>query len=381
MNLTKLNKITGVAAVLLVLLLASCKGDSYLNALPAKATALMAVDLEKSGINVEAEGLDKSQKIYLFETNDGMLGMVAQCTSDADGFKFIDNRWVCGYDHGKMVVLGPVLPAQREETERRITRLLEQDEEDSAVGEFLFNRLDSIDAPIALVAQSAALPEDFAAPFTLGAPKNTDPSLVCIEAQMTLQDGVLRIKGRNFSQNRQLDAALAESAKIFRPLKGAFEQDSKKQLFSLLMNVEGSQLLPLMQQNGGLQALLAGINTAVDMDNIIRSVDGDMALMVNNAQLDMTMKAQLGKTDFLKDIDYWKSSCPAGSRIIDRGRNQWTFDNGDMEFRFEVTDENTFIGQLVHKKKSTDPGVFDTALGMLKSYVGDIKSIIYTIDN
>ena len=63
MNLTKLNKITGVAAVLLVLLLASCKGDSYLNALPAKATAIVAVDLEKSGINVEAQGLDKSQKI------------------------------------------------------------------------------------------------------------------------------------------------------------------------------------------------------------------------------------------------------------------------------------------------------------------------------
>ncbi len=39
----------------------------------------------------------------------------------------------------------------------------------------LFAQIDSIDSPIAMVAQVQALPEKFVAPFTLVLPKDTDP--------------------------------------------------------------------------------------------------------------------------------------------------------------------------------------------------------------
>ena len=375
----KVKKIVFTGLMLMVLLFASCKGDSYLNAIPDNVVALMAVDAGKSGLSIKEEGIDTTQKVYLFETADGTLGMAAQYKGDARGFKTIADKWVCGYEDGKMVILGPVLPAQFEETKQRIQRMLEQEEDESIVGTPLLSRVDSLISPMAMVAQAEAIPEQFAVLFTLCAPGNADPSLVYLAAKMELKDGVLQVNGSNFSFNKGVQAAMDESSKVFRPLKGVYDKMGEEHLFAVLMNVNGNQLLPLMQQNKSLQALLAGMNAAVDMDNIIRSVDGEMALMLKNGNMDMTMQAQLGKRDFIKDIAYWKSSCPPGSRIVDQGKDKWLYESGDMQFLFEVTSDNEFIGQLTHQQKGGED-IVKSALEMIRPFTGELKSIVYRIE-
>ena len=376
----KVKKIVFTGLMLMVLLFASCKGDSYLNAIPDNVVALMAVDAVKSGLSIKEEGIDTTQKVYLFETADGALGMAAQYKGEARGFKTIADKWVCGYEDGKMVILGPVLPAQFEETKQRIQRMLEQKEDESIVGTPLLSRVDSLISPMAMVAQAEAIPEQFAALFTLCAPGNADPSLVYLAAKMELKDGVLQVNGSNFSFNKGVQAAMDESSKVFRPLKGVYDKMCEEHLFAVLMNVNGNQLLPLMQQNKSLQALLAGMNAAVDMDNIIRSVDGEMALMLKNGNMDMTMRAQLGKRDFIKDIAYWKSSCPPGSRIVDQGKDKWLYESGDMQFLFEVTSDNEFIGQLTHRQKGGED-IVKSALEMIRPFTGELKSIVYRFEN
>lgn len=376
----KVKKIVVTGLMLMVLLFASCKGDSYLNAIPDNVVALMAVDAGKSGLSINEEGIDTTQKVYLFETADGTLGLTAQYKGEARGFKTIADKWVCGYGDGKMVILGPVLPAQFEETKQRIQRMLEQKEDESIVGTHLLSRVDSLSSPMALVAQAEAIPEQFAALFTLCAPGNADPSLVYLAAKMELKGGVLQVKGSNFSFNKGVQAAMDESSKIFRPLKGVYDKMGEEHLFAVLMNVDGNQLLPLMQQNKSLQALLAGMNAAVDMDNIIRSVDGEMVLMLKNGNMDMTMRAQLGKRDFIKDIAYWKSSCPPGSRIFDQGKDKWLYESGDIQFLFEVTSDNEFIGQLTHQQKGGED-IVKSALEMIRPFTGELKSIVYRFEN
>ena len=297
-------------------LLCSCSKGSYLSVIPDDAPAIIAVDVAQSGLNIDAEGIDTTQKVYLFETSDGTFCMAAKSTNSADGFSILQDKWVCGYADGKMLIMGPVIPAQQEEMKKRIGRLLQQDEEESIIGTPMLAQLDSIQSPIALVAQSAALPEQFAPYFTLGAPRQASASQVCIAARISLSDGVMQIEGSNFSLNKSIGSALADANRAFRPLKGTFASDARSQFFSLMMNVEGGQLLPILRQNNALQALLTGINTAIDMDNILRSVDGDMAYMADSTLANIEMKAQLKNRDFLKDIAYWKSSCPAGTRRI-----------------------------------------------------------------
>ena len=362
-------------------MLCSCSKDNYMSVIPEDATALIAVDVPNSGLKIDAEGIDTNEKIYLFETVDGALCMAAKCTLSGNGFRILQDKWVCGYDDGKMLIMGPVIPAQQDETKKRIKRMLEQDQEESIVGTPMLQRLDSIASPIALVAQSSALPEQFATYFTLGAPREASPSQVCIAAKIALSDGVMHIEGTNFSLNKSVGKALDEAKKTFRPMKGSFNTEAEKQFFSLLMNVEGDKLLTLLRQNQGMQALLAGINTAVDMDNILRSVDGDLAFMVDSTLANMQIKAELRNRDFLKDIGYWKSSCPSGTRISDQGKDTWMFQSPDLSFLFGVTSDNRFFGRLTRKQTTDASNIISTALDMLQPYVGQLKSVVYTIDN
>ena len=374
----KVKKIVLTVLGLSCLLLVSCKEDSYLNAIPDNVVTLMAVDAEKSGLSISTEDIDTKEKIYFFEMADGTLGMAARYQGHSNGFKTVADKWVCGFGDGKMVILGPVLPAQFEEVRQRIQRLMEQGEDESIVGKPLLSRVDSLKSPIGLVAQAEAVPEQFAALFTLCAPKNADPSMVYLAAEAELDKGVLRVKGSNFSFNKNLQSAMDEASKAFRPLKGVYKDECEAHLLSVVMNADGNQLLPLMQQNKSLQMLLAGMNAAVDMDNIIRSVDGEMALMLKNGNMDMTMRAQLGKRDFIKDVAYWKSSCPQGSRIIDQGKDKWLYESGDIRFYFEVTPANEFIGRLTHEKGDGEHLV-ESALEMVRPFTGDLKAVVYQI--
>jgi hypothetical protein len=84
-------------------------------------------------------------------------------------------------------------------------------------------------------------------------------------------------------------------------------------VISLLTHVQGSQFLPLLQENKALSTLMMGINTAIDMNSVIRSVDGDLLLSlsgIGEGKMRMVMGAQMGNTDFWKQADYWRQTAP-----------------------------------------------------------------------
>ena len=185
-----------MALLPLMLMLASCSGDDYLNAIPDDSTALVALDLQQLSADgktdvlngmlgvddVDGCGIDLSSKLYVFTTAEGSVGLAAKVDDDGAldewlgrmsqkgfcvqtskrkdfGFTVIKDSWVAGFSSGALVVLGPVLPSQQADAQRRIIKYLEQDEEHSVKATPMFARLDTIGAPVALVAQAAALPE------------------------------------------------------------------------------------------------------------------------------------------------------------------------------------------------------------------------------
>lgn len=376
-------------ATLLMLLqflfvLSSCSDDSYLNVIPENSTALIAIDAtklaENSGNADEATnklkeiiglddnkdcGIDFTQKLYAFETADGNIGLAAkvndeddlndtfnamakngkcQKTAERKGFNFtvINDSWVAGFSSEALLIIGPVLPSQQAEIKQQIVKMLKQDSEQSIKGTPMFDRLDSINSAIAIVAQASALPDKFVAPFTLGAPKDADASQIVIAASLEASSGdCLEIKGETFSFNKGIDAALKESQKTFRPIEGRYLQAMPKDAaIGSFMNVDGNKLIQLLHANKSFTALLAGLNTAIDIDNIIKSVDGDLAFIVpsyGEDAMSVQMSAKLGNKDFLNDVSYWKQSCPAGSKITDWEKDSYCFTNGDMQYYFGVS--------------------------------------------
>jgi hypothetical protein len=250
-------------------------------------------------------------------------------------------------------------------------KMFAQDENHGAKNSRIFQTLDTLDAPVALVAQASALPEQAVLPFTIGAPKEADASQIMLSAKINKEDEMLVIRGKTFSYNEGIDKKLKENDKVFRPVTDdMLGRLSPRSMGFLFMNVNGEDFLKVLQQNRGFQALLAGANTAIDMDNILRSVDGDIVFSLSNLNGDFDLMARLAKKDFLKDVGYWKTSCPAGSTITDAGKDAYLYKNGDMRFSFAVTSDNLFVSSLRHGEVQTE---VDSALKLTDGVLSKVK--------
>ena len=319
-----------------VMLLSSCSEKEYTDVIPRGSTALMSIDLQQTGTDVLQSliglsdtqdcGIDLSAKLYLFESPDGNMGLVAK-VGDADKLEGIVNdlsetgvcqkvtqrkdirstmvkeAWMMGFDDHAVMLMGPIASAQQTQIQQQIGRYLKQDERQGVTESKMFQKLDSIHSAMALVTQVAALPEQFTAPFMLGAPKTADASQVLLEAELQVQDQMLVIQGQTFSFNQQIDKDLQETATLFRPMEGAFlNRLGTRTALSFLTNVEGERFLPVLQQNKGLQSLLTGAKFTIDINDVINSVEGDMLLSFSSfgdGNGRMTMHAQRGeKSDY-----------------------------------------------------------------------------------
>ena len=319
-----------------VMLLSSCSEKEYTDVIPRGSTALMSIDLQQTGTDVLQSllglsdtqdcGIDFSAKLYLFESPDGNMGLVAK-VSDEDKlegivndlsekgvcqkvtqrkdirFTMVKEAWMMGFDDHAVMLMGPIASAQQTQIQQQIGRYLKQDERQGVTESKMFQKLDSIHSAMALVTQVAALPEQFTAPFMLGAPKTADASQVLLEAELQVQDQMLVIQGQTFSFNQLIDKDLQETATLFRPMEGAFlNRLGTRTALSFLTNVEGERFLPVLQQNKGLQSLLTGAKFTIDINEVINSVEGDMLLSFSSfgdGNGRMTMHAQRGeKSDY-----------------------------------------------------------------------------------
>ena len=363
-----------------VAFMASCSNNDYLNAIPSTATALVRISptrLDSKAMesftallpvdDLAESGIDRESDVFAFETVDGNFGLCAKVKSKSklsDMLKSlaskgrcgsirkqgdfiltdISNSWAIGASDNALLVLGPVSAAALPDAQRRLTRMLRQDEDASILSRPIYAKVDSMKSAVAMVTQVQALPEKFIAPFTIGAPKDADASHVMLAVEFGKSDGIIKMSGETFSFNKQIDAALKKANGVYRTIDDNFLHIvPENSLFGLFTNVDGKQFLPLLQENKSMQALLAGMNTAIDFDNIIRSVNGNLVLVSSGLsadKLDMTMLAKVKNPAWTSDVDYWKQSCPAGSSIT--GNNgAWTYNSGDTQLKFGLAD-NTF---------------------------------------
>lgn len=361
----------------------SCSNDNYIDVMPRDVQLLMSIDVGKStgtdsrlllkallkATDVDESGIDLSVPLYCFETRDGQFGFCAKVDSKSDltdmlttmskggtatepveshdcQFSLCNDAWLVGYNGDAMLVMGPISKDERAALQRKMGRMFEQDAEMGVRSSAMYEKLETLSAPITMVAQAQALPEKLVAAFTLGAPKDADASQVILAAEMEVNDGILKVNGETFSFNKNIDAALKDAAQVYRPIEGKYAKSMPKDaLMGWFMNVDGKKFLPLLQADKGLQAMLAGINAAIDMDNILRSVDGDMAMVspvFNDEKLQLSMSVQLANADWLKDVGYWKQSCPPGGKITDWEKNSYCYSDGSTRFYFGVTDDKQF---------------------------------------
>lgn len=434
------------------LFLSSCSNSDYQNAIPGNVTALVKFDARlmssdkvssvvSSVLSVDDAdniGVDFTNDLFAFETIDGNIGFCAKVRKSKDITNFFERQsangkcskprkqgdfyltdlnasWAVGYSDNAFLILGPVSPSAIGDAQRSIVKWLKQDIERSVVSKPIFGRLDSLKSAVGMVAQLQALPEKFVAPFALGVPKGVDNSQIMLSAKLSINDNLLVVDGETFSTTPSIDNQLKSAKAIFRPIVGTFtNMMPQNYMFGMFMNVDGTKFLPILQNNKPLQAMLVGLNTAIDFDNILRSVNGDLAIMTSSfasSGLDMSMFAKLGHANWTSDVEYWKQSCPAGSSLSGNDR-EWHYVSGSTDFCFGLFGDNEFYGTtnralnpnivgrkpIVHISDALQKAISDKRMVMvvnvpsilgvdvvpdgmekLTSVFGDVKSIMISI--
>ena len=400
-----------IAAVCCIFINVSCSSDDYIDAIPAASKALVSVDMKsedaqntlanaqilKSMLGIEkAEdcGIDLKEKLYFFENEEGMVGLCAK-VSDKDDltelfnnlakagkatkpterrdftFSLLNGSWAAGYSKEALIIVGPILPAQQAETIKSITRWLKQDDDSGITGKPIFEKLQSQEGAVTMVARADALPQTVGAMLTIGTPQGIDDSDVFIAATLSKDNAeCLSINAETFATDEKADKALkAETAKMC-PIGGRFVSSAHSDaLCSIFINAKGSDFVDMMHNNKDLGVILAGANTAIDMDNILRSVEGNLLISVaaySDESAQLSIAAELANENFVKDIPYWKKSSPAGATIETLGKNAYAYKSSNENFWFGISDKKEFYGST---DQALAPGILSASASPLPQAV------------
>ena len=353
-------------ALLAAVTFTACSGDGYVDAIPKKVSVVAEIDMPRMAAalhgdaptllsqwigwkDAEACGVDLDAPVYLFETTDGTFGLCMKMDDDDDleayvadrlcavekkatkpvdwrkcRFALYDERWLMGWTDDALLMAGPIVAGQQQAMQQQMATWLRQKEKQSVKTTTLYERLQqrSDDAVARISLQAFALPDNIAAMFTLGLTKKDNPRQVEIGIDIVPQQGRLMLYGDVGSPKASVQENLTKARQALRPIdKAQIDNMAGNASAHLFFNMQGKTFLPYLRSNPMLQSVMTIANAAIDLDNVIRSIDGTCHIQLagtDTTHTSLMLTAPLAHTQWLADVDYWKQSAPQGTTLTEQ---------------------------------------------------------------
>ena len=293
--------------------------SAYLNALPAEVKALARFDLPtfagEADVPVEAfvdfvrhsrsmekvaSGIDFSRPLYAFAANSGYFGAVAAVADDNDfaalceemhaqgrasaiarqrGFSWVTllGQWLCAFDGSRALVMGPATASAQDQLRTEMARLLTQNKDGSGQESSYFQQLAKHSgAAVAMVGPELFPPRPRLLLYKAGIRSHDD---ALIRLQLTTRNNELQLVGAVDAFTDEAKQQIAQLGNVLRPMQGELAAHAHRENSGWIgLNVEGRKLLNYMRYHRGFRSALIALNLAFDLDNILSSVNGDVAL-------------------------------------------------------------------------------------------------------
>ncbi len=282
-------------------------------------------------------GIDLSQPVYGFADRDGNFGLAA-AVSDADNltswcnamaanghatevsrqrglsWTVVEQQWLMAFDDDRAVVMGPAVGSAQDRLRTVIAQLMKQDGDASAAETPIFKLLDTADAPVVAAVKPELLPEQ-----TLGVMSSlhfTSSEQGLYRLTMTPDDETLTATVDIVTDDAELQAELRQWNTRLRPLEASLtgKLHADPALW-MAVNTRGEELLKLLRSDTSVRTALLTMNMIADVDLMIQTVDGEVALEFDPTSGTSTsdlskfkgvsLVAQLSDTDFLSRSTSW----------------------------------------------------------------------------
>lgn len=377
--------------ILSVLLLASCKKSGYVNCIPSDATLVVSVDFNELatkadlrnshlneivdqylGLVVFGEGLDKAKEYidkpetigidfrepaYFFRTAGGEFGATL-CVHDESALtEFINvlvKQDICtkpseknGYQTGTMLddihygydgsTLLLVASLEGGRSRQMLNSFMNQNDNNSFSSTDNFGKMVEMkDKDIILYSNLGVLGNDVKQMFSSVIPQGVHPADVEFFGSVAFENGVARLTAEFEGANDKTKEMLDDIDKNFYKITGEVAEDVllDKTLIWGNIGVNGEWLLDKMKKSKELKQMLFVIERAVDVEAMIRSIDGDVSIAAPLSILedqegvpDFSLKAHLKSTSFLNDVKDWmEAQKDYGIVMINTAPDEYVFE-------------------------------------------------------
>lgn len=400
-----------IIIVLATLALVSCsKGNGYQNVIPADAPLVTSVNMasiaEKSdfansavsqmmqeymGVLFSGEagkqikaymespqdmGIDFREPVFMFQTPNRCFGLTMKMLSKGDFEDFLkmlqkqniaskakENDGVMegtllddicfGYDDNTILLLASDEGANV--SKRTLAQLFKMDSDNAFTStdayEYCFGKNQK---DIAFLAHMAALPKDLASTVKSFVPQGVKMTDVMFEASADFQNGKFVLGG-------SLVPTLREAEKNFHKIKGDYLETAQN-CFPIWasMGVNGEWLLGKLKQDTQIKQMLFMIERGIDIEAMIRAIDGDVAIALPSATKydEFMICGKLKNSDFLADVPEWQTGMKEyGISMQKTGENDYLLNAEGMLLNWGVNDKNLYMRTRYIAPQLAFPGV------------------------
>lgn len=416
-----------IVIFLAVIALSSCNKSDYLTVVPADATFVASANLsalaEKSDLSnsdlassidtylplvfsgdsknkmkkymdsPKDMGIDFREPVYVFKTVNQCVGMTMKMLdkSDFEGLiKVLQNQSLAtkpverdgimmgtflddidyAYDGKTLLLLASVGEGGSAIGKQTLVKLFKQDKDDSFVNTEAFEQMsEKSERDIAIFSNMAALPQDVAVQLKSLVPSGVRFTDVELLASVDFQKGKAVLTSELIGTNDKAKKMLKEGDENFHKIEGRYvDMPTSDFLVWGCMGVNGEWLLDKLKQDNDMKQKLFLIERGIDIEAMIKSIDGDIAITLPKsfytdedvANTNFMVCGTLKSSKFLDDVDYWKQGMKEyGLSMQSIGKDEYLLSSPDFKMCWGVNGDDLFIGShstyqsMANSQKST----------------------------
>lgn len=337
--------------------------------------------------NPETMGIDFTQPLYFFKAGTFMgLAMQISDRDDIDGFfGVLQKQHLCTkpkekdglmvgallneiavvYSDKSMLMLFNSDGGSISFCQKAAQQMISQKSDASFGATPAYDKLESqTDNDVVCYGNIKALPAEFAGMLKAFFPKKSRTADVDLYTIINIEDGNLDIDANMDSDTEEGKAAIEGFNANIRTIEGRYvSMPYDDSYLWASAGVKGDVLLDVLRSHPELRQKLIMAEAAIDIEQIMRSVDGDVAV-ASGAFPEMTFAAKVASKDFLKDVDYWTQHMKEyGVTMTRRGTgNDYTLIADSNKYLWGVKDDNFYISTEKMKGAGTFTGHSNTLI-------------------
>ena len=387
--------------------------DVCKNVIPEDAKAVMVLDAKqlvkqldisirdilnfKKSDKDEKTGIDFLSPMYGFLSNERYLcGVIA--LSDAKdfeeaikdrgvsiesqrGFKWAySNQMTLCFNDEKALLLGPISQAESNNMRQKMVDWMNQGEQKNPY----LSELKKKDGILKVSSSLGVVPDINLSQYTQMIGSALDLNSVLMNAAFNISDNALTLSVGLTSDDNRFDKLIDQYNEHFRPIKADLVDTTSENPFLWFgTNLDGAKLLEALRKNPILRTVLVALNLQIDLDKLLKSIDGDVSFeFVDLSDLtyrNWSLKAQVNNQDFLKNVSDWDASfLSSGAKIHSLSSNNYVLTDGSTNIYFGFQDNLFYLSENHHGSPAAD-NVSANSISTLKSKIRG-KRCFVTLD-